>query len=415
MQLTHWDNPLHRIEVWMGKYFRAAALWEVGGYLLVPHHIGNKLCSTLVEETAMLEMFQKTKEGREEQIPLPAEQPAAAVEGTCPATSDTSYEAEAQGDARFMQTLDEMYHSIGHVPCDDDILKEDDQNETNEDDLTLPAGYLPDSNTRGMTRNSNEEEGTYYEPRKMLRRDALAHPFVHVVHTNGIHHIALVCCGCRGEETTHADLMVAHLVPTSFVRYRTLFTHQVLDDFRLSNLECKASAYQYFQKLRRHTSAMAPESVPDLYHELRHLSWQWQWMKKLKWAGFGHDPREHMDVAAGSLAIFCPACPQPGINLPENWEHDPQRWVNQRSFVADGNFKADHVRQKNAALDVWLSEGGGMMSKRKDYEQFLEKAVERVTVSKLPRGRGSCSAHPNCTESSMSQSLPCHRNGNAAI
>lgn len=56
-------------------------------------------------------------------------------------------------------------------------------------------------------------------------------------------------------------------------------------------------------------------------------------------------------------------------------------WVYQRSFVADGNFKADHVRQRNPAGDVWLSEGGGMMSKRSDYEEFLRTAVERLTVS----------------------------------
>jgi hypothetical protein len=54
--------------------------------------------------------------------------------------------------------------------------------------------------------------------------------------------------------------------------------------------------------------------------------------------------------------------------------------VYKRFFVADGNFKADHVRQKNAS-DVWLSEGGGMFSKRSDYENFLNTAKERLTVS----------------------------------
>jgi hypothetical protein len=49
-------------------------------------------------------------------------------------------------------------------------------------------------------------------------------------------------------------------------------------------------------------------------------------------------------------------------------------------FVADGNFKADHIRQKNKS-EVWLSEGGGIMSKVVDYERFLESAVERRTVS----------------------------------
>lgn len=50
-------------------------------------------------------------------------------------------------------------------------------------------------------------------------------------------------------------------------------------------------------------------------------------------------------------------------------------------FVADGNFKADHVRQERAAADVWLSEGGGMDPERAEYNEFLKDAVERLTVS----------------------------------
>ena len=157
--------------------------------------------------------------------------------------------------------------------------------------------------------------------------DALNNPYVRVVHTNGVHHIGLVYCTCRGKENTHADLMAAGLVPTSFARYKTLFTHAVLDDFRLSNLECKTSAYQYFQKLRRQTSPMSPDNVPNLYHELRRMSRLWRWMKKLKWAGMAHRPDFTIDPMPGELANFCPACPQPGINIPENWYLEPEKYV----------------------------------------------------------------------------------------
>ena len=55
-------------------------------------------------------------------------------------------------------------------------------------------------------------------------------------------------------------------------------------------------------------------------------------------------------------------------------------WVYRRFYVADGNFKADHVRQKSSA-EVWLSEGGGMMATRDAYQSFLKTATERLTVS----------------------------------
>jgi hypothetical protein len=56
------------------------------------------------------------------------------------------------------------------------------------------------------------------------------------------------------------------------------------------------------------------------------------------------------------------------------------RWVYRRVLVADGNFKADHVRQKNSC-EGWLSEGGGFMSRNDDYQVFLKDAVERRIVS----------------------------------
>jgi hypothetical protein len=58
----------------------------------------------------------------------------------------------------------------------------------------------------------------------------------------------------------------------------------------------------------------------------------------------------------------------------------PCRWVYRRSFVADGNFKADHVRQKDTGVDIWLSEGGGMIPNRSDYQEFIRSARERRTV-----------------------------------
>jgi hypothetical protein len=102
----------------------------------------------------------------------------------------------------------------------------------------------------------------------------------------------------------------------------------------------------------------------------------WRWLKKLKWACFGHRDEKTTVSNAGELANFCPACPQVGVNISEDWALDLQTWVYQRSFVANGNFKADHVQQRKDN-DLWLSEGGGMMSVHSEYNNFLSKAKER--------------------------------------
>jgi hypothetical protein len=53
------------------------------------------------------------------------------------------------------------------------------------------------------------------------------------------------------------------------------------------------------------------------------VSRQWRNLENRKQAGFGHD--QCKDLRPGDLAIFCPACPQPGLNLPDDWEHDEDR------------------------------------------------------------------------------------------
>ena len=107
-------------------------------------------------------------------------------------------------------------------------------------------------------------------------------------------------------------------------------------------------------------------------------------------AGYGHDTEE--PVAPGSLAIFCPACPQPGINLPDNWEEDEKRWVMNyllffslslhsswlytRSIVIDGNFTADHLKMKRPENDICLTPGGRYMVEPTRYEAHLLEAPD---------------------------------------
>jgi hypothetical protein len=39
--------------------------------------------------------------------------------------------------------------------------------------------------------------------------------------------------------------------------------------------------------------------------------------------GYGHETDKL--PGKGDLALFCPACPQPGINLPADWQAKPDR------------------------------------------------------------------------------------------
>ena len=48
------------------------------------------------------------------------------------------------------------------------------------------------------------------------------------------------------------------------------------------------------------------------------VSRQWRDLVNRKRFGWAHKEPEAHEIE-GSLALFCPACPQPGINLEKNW------------------------------------------------------------------------------------------------
>ena len=56
------------------------------------------------------------------------------------------------------------------------------------------------------------------------------------------------------------------------------------------------------------------------------------------------------------------------------------RYISQWVFVADRNFKANHVWAKMPSNDIWLSEGGGMIPRHDQYKSFLEQAMEKCIV-----------------------------------
>ncbi|KAF8226535.1 hypothetical protein L208DRAFT_1301237, partial [Tricholoma matsutake] len=56
-------------------------------------------------------------------------------------------------------------------------------------------------------------------------------------------------------------LLQSGLFPVSYKNIKTTFTFKVLDDAQLSNLECKSSAYQYYQKLWCMTSPLFPNAM----------------------------------------------------------------------------------------------------------------------------------------------------------
>ncbi|KAH6869445.1 hypothetical protein BKA70DRAFT_1379648 [Coprinopsis sp. MPI-PUGE-AT-0042] len=197
-----------------------------------------------------------------------------------------------------------------------------------------------------------------------------------VVHLNGVHHAPFHFCQCLGAKSHDLQLIEHGFYPSTFKDVHTVFTNALLDDYLLDVLECHTSTHHYYSKLCRLTNKPFPHTVPNRTRELRRAGRQWRRLKDLKRNGFAHKGRP---PGRGEMALFCAACPQPGINLPDDWELDDQAWKYIRSFVADGNFKCIHRAQKHED-DIWLNQGELYMTEPKRYAQHVSSTPETKQI-----------------------------------
>ncbi|KAG1889618.1 uncharacterized protein F5891DRAFT_965381, partial [Suillus fuscotomentosus] len=213
-----------------------------------------------------------------------------------------------------------------------------------------------------------------------------------VVDTSGIHVMSICFCQCSDALTADKQLFEMGLFPASFTCPKTAFTFALLDDFIRDNLECSTSCMNYYSKLRQITSSMFPHLVP--VKELLRVARQWHQLKLLKWNGFGHEQR---DLNDGKLALFCPACPQPGINITlPNEENTTTQWLYSCSLVMDGNFKAEHLHPTHPEDEVWLTDRKGYMAARARYRAHL-------AITEDSTQRSECNNHRAVNQANTSR------------
>ena len=83
-----------------------------------------------------------------------------------------------------------------------------------------------------------------------------------VVHATGVYKRCVRWCTCTTAPPRHIQFMRMWLYPSTVKRPQTAFTFSLLDHFYIDSMECKTSANNFFNKLRRLTSNAFPHSIP---------------------------------------------------------------------------------------------------------------------------------------------------------
>ena len=187
MCVSHRENPFHHIEQWNGSFFWPANLSEVGTYLLVQHHVGEPMCHTLRQWSALLNNAEVAKDNaKQDWLHSVSELPALAPAST-----------EAWSASKFeFQSLDH-----GDLEVENKIADEEEDSDSEEfhDIVAINAYFAVDG-------DHNIFGGV---PLSGCACTAIPDNYIRVVHSNGLHYILLVSCHCRNVDGPHLDLFAA--------------------------------------------------------------------------------------------------------------------------------------------------------------------------------------------------------------
>ncbi|KAL0563258.1 hypothetical protein V5O48_018815, partial [Marasmius crinis-equi] len=120
------------------------------------------------------------------------------------------------------------------------------------------------------------------------------------------------------------QLMRYRLYPGSVDTPATTFTFQCLTLFHNLTLQGKVTVYDFYHRLETLTDAVGLTIIKDRYDTFIWVICQWRFLKLLKRAGIGNVEKPDLDdLEPGSLAIQCPSCPTPGVNMSKTLDSIP--------------------------------------------------------------------------------------------
>ncbi|KAJ7821058.1 hypothetical protein B0H13DRAFT_1920967 [Mycena leptocephala] len=206
-----------------------------------------------------------------------------------------------------------------------------------------------------------------------------------VVHENGIHEVAVDFCGCekrhRGDEP-YVQLLRAGWYPATETQPQTCATFAILDRFQLEAVQAKTSAYDFYTVLEKLSDA-AGVKPPDRYQVFLRMAREYRHLLMLKRAGRGHDATGIWGTAAGELAVSCPACPRPGVNLPEGWEDalPGDRALYILFLAMDACFRLKRRMVSSELKDPGLGTGWAYMVESAPYRRYLLGVTDQKEMS----------------------------------
>ncbi|KAK0463400.1 hypothetical protein IW261DRAFT_1554106 [Armillaria novae-zelandiae] len=188
-----------------------------------------------------------------------------------------------------------------------------------------------------------------------------------IVDVDGIHTVNMAFCNCTQGISLYIQLLRQRLFPATTIHPHTAFTFCILHFFQLLLFMSKVSTYEFYQTLVCLTNNSGMHTPPDRYQAFLRVMREWRHICALKRFGHGHEPSGIQGTKQGELALRCPACPQPSINLPPDWRKNlAAHWLYRLFLAIDANFWLCRLNVSSNESDPGLNAG---------YAYFIEETA----------------------------------------
>ncbi|KAG1902395.1 uncharacterized protein F5891DRAFT_1127683 [Suillus fuscotomentosus] len=204
-----------------------------------------------------------------------------------------------------------------------------------------------------------------------------------VIHVNGIHHVNVDFCGCDQCVSHRQQLLRCDWYPATIHFPQTACTRRVLEYFLVMTWSSKVSGHEFYMTLERLTDNVGLNIPNSQYRAFMRTIRQFRHIRMMKQAGRGNVGGGIASTEPGALAVQCPACPHPGINLPGDWEQiDVSLKFLYAIFLAlDANFRLKNRLRSSKAGDPGLHTGLAYFVPNEPYRAHILNNASQNDIS----------------------------------
>ncbi|KAI0039987.1 hypothetical protein FA95DRAFT_1503469 [Auriscalpium vulgare] len=199
-----------------------------------------------------------------------------------------------------------------------------------------------------------------------------------VIDISGIHKVLVKYCDCGSIQAAqgYIQLLRARWWPATLKRPGTVVTLRTCELFHALTLQGKMNAYDFWNGLVRITDNTGLRTPKDHYKDFIRIMRCFRNIRLAKRGGRAHEPGGIAATGVGELVVECPACPHPGVNLPEGWKDVPKTEAYYAVMLAiDANFK---LKSKNRGLkDVDMAPGWSYFVENESYQEHVRTYIDQ--------------------------------------